>query len=117
MIFKSLNEKVLCLPTFGTTEDKAQLYGYKSWIDYCHKTNIFTRMITKCPCCNKPFSEDNPAIGGHVSVSFENNSEGHPIFDAGYVTPICRRCNTHSWKSFKVFRVMLCRLPKTPPKR
>jgi len=114
-----LNKKVLCLQTAGTSEDKAELYGYQSWIDYCHKTNLFTQWVKVCPICKTSFTAKNPAVGGHISISKESDSKGRLVFEGGYITPICKKCNSnhHSWKSFKVFKLMLCCLPKTPPKR
>lgn len=43
-------KEITCIQAVGTSDDEARKYGYESWIDYCHKVNIFTRFITKCPC-------------------------------------------------------------------
>ena len=59
-------KEITCIQAVGTSDDEARKYGYESWIDYCHKVNIFTRFITKCPCCKKSFTNNNPAVGGHV---------------------------------------------------
>ena len=61
-------KEITCIQAVGTSDDEARKYGYESWIDYCHKVNIFTRFITKCPCCKKSFTNNNPAVGGNLSM-------------------------------------------------
>ena len=112
-----LNE-ISCLQ--AVADDEACKYGYESWIDYCHKVNIFTRFITKCPCCKKSFTNDNPAVGGHVLAEY-----GRLDTEGSYtkcITPICKECNdsfknNQAWKVFKVRGYHLCQVPNKPPKR
>ena len=84
--------------------------------------NIFTRFITKCPCCKKSFTNDNPAVGGHVLAEYGRlNTEGRLIYTK-CITPICKECNDSykNHQALKVFKVRgyhLCRVPNKPPKR
>lgn len=86
-------KEITCIQAVGTSDDEARKYGYESWIDYCHKVNIFTRFITKCPCCKKSFTNNNPAVGGHVLAERGTlDIEGKLIY-VKYITPICKQCN------------------------
>lgn len=120
LLVTGIFKEITCLQ--AGADDEACKYGYKSWIDYCHRTNILTRFITICPCCKQPFTNDNPAVGGHVLAEYGVlDSEGKLIYTQ-CVTPICKRCNDRfknhqAWKVFKVRGYNLCRLPSKPPKR
>lgn len=91
LLVTGILKEITCLQ--AVADDEACKYGYESWIAYCYKTNIFTRFITICPCCKKSFTNDNPAVGGHVLAEYGRlNTEGR----FGYtkcVTPICKKCN------------------------
>lgn len=111
-----LTRKITCMQATGTANDEAQKYGYESWINYCYKVNILTRLVSNCPCCSSQFTHDNPAVGGHVLARFNKS-----IYTE-CVTPICKRCNdrfkdNQAWKIFSVHAWYLCRLPNKPPKR
>lgn len=115
-------KEITCIQAVGTSDDEARKYGYESWIDYCHKVNIFTRFITKCPCCKKSFTNNNPAVGGHVLAERGTLDIESKLIYVKYITPICKQCNdryknNQVWKLFKVHGYNLCRLPNNPPKR
>lgn len=119
---KNLIREITCIQAVGTADDDAKNYGYESWIDYCHKVNIFTRFIAKCPCCKSPFTINNPAVGGHVLADFDISDEEDKYLYTECITPICKRCNdryknNQAWKEFKVRAYNLCYLPNKPPKR
>lgn len=104
-------KEITCIQAVGTSDDEARKYGYESWIDYCHKVNIFTRFITKCPCCKKSFTNNNPAVGGHVNKIFEQD-----FVKRKYIVPVCDTCNkrykeTKAGKIFFVPKAYLCYVP------
>ena len=78
--------------------------------------------------CNNPsnrvksFSNDNPAVGGHVLAEYGRlDTEGRLIYTK-CITPICKKCNdrfknNQAWKVFKVRSYHLCQVPNKPPKR
>ena len=68
LLVTGILKEITCLQ--AVADDEACKYGYESWIAYCYKTNIFTRFITICPCCKKSFTNDNPAVGGHVLAEY-----------------------------------------------
>ena len=72
LLVTGILKEITCLQ--AVADDEACKYGYKSWINYCHRTNIFTRFITKCPCCKKSFTNDNPAVGGDRKSTRLNSS-------------------------------------------
>ena len=75
LLVTGILKEITCLQ--AVADDEACKYGYESWIAYCYKTNIFTRFITICPCCKKSFTNDNPAVGGHVLAEYGRlNTEG-----------------------------------------
>ena len=112
LLVTGILKEITCLQ--AVADDEACKYGYESWIAYCYKTNIFTRFITKCPCCKKSFTNDNPAVGEHVLAEDGRlGTEGRLI---------CKKCNdrfknNQAWKVFKVRGYHLCRVPNKPPKR
>lgn len=117
-----LTRKITCMQAVGSADDEAQKYGYESWIDYCHKVNLFTRFVSNCPCCNNPFTNDNPAVGGHVLADYRQTRLIDKYTYTKCITPICKSCNDHfknnqAWKVFNVRAWYLCRLPNKPPKR
>ena len=78
LLVTGILKEITCLQ--AVADDEACKYGYESWIAYCYKTNIFTRFITICPCCKKSFTNDNPAVGGHVLAEYGRlNAEGRPV--------------------------------------
>lgn len=96
LLVTGILKEITCLQ--AVADDEACKYGYESWIAYCYKTNIFTRFITICPCCKKSFTNDNPAVGGHVLAEYGRlNAEGRLIYTE-CLTPICKECND-SYKS------------------
>ena len=101
LLVTGILKEITCLQ--AVADDEACKYGYKSWINYCHRTNIFTRFITKCPCCKKSFTNDNPAVGGHVLAEYGRlNTEGRLIYTK-CITPICKECND-SYKNHQALR-------------
>lgn len=93
-------KEITCIQAVGTSDDEAR----------------------KCPCCKKSFTNNNPAVGGHVLAERGTlDIEGKLIY-VKYITPICKQCNdryknNQVWKLFKVHGYNLCRLPNNPPKR
>lgn len=120
LLVTGILKEITCLQ--AVADDEACKYGYESWIAYCYKTNIFTRFITICPCCKKSFTNDNPAVCGHVLAEYGRlNAEGRLIYTE-CLTPICKECNDSykNHQALKVFKVRgyhLCRVPNKPPKR
>lgn len=44
LLVTGILKEITCLQ--AVADDEACKYGYKSWINYCHRTNIFTRFGT-----------------------------------------------------------------------
>ena len=43
LLVTGILKEIICLQ--AVADDEACKYGYKSWIDYCHRTNIRTHLL------------------------------------------------------------------------
>lgn len=77
------------------------------------RVNMVTRFITKCPCCKKSFTNNNPAVGGHVLAERGTlDIEGKLIY-VKYITPICKQCNDR-YKNNQVWNSLIAAISANP---